>query len=75
MKNESLERLIANNTISSYTYVNLTEDDLITEKQIGFRNRERLTLKFPNGEQLIIGTFCSGVAEDTVLLFDESNGS
>ena len=63
---EKLQVLLINGTLDDYDLVNVDEDGNIG-KESKFRNTERLTLFFPNGESLVIGTFCSGSLENTTL--------
>ena len=68
MNNETkLNELVTNGAIKSYVLINVDEDGNVG-KTSNFRNTERLTLLFGNGESLTINTFCSGSAEDTVLI-------
>lgn len=61
---EQLDRLKTENMIVSYKIENI--DDGGDVGKSNFRNSERMTLEFPNGSSLVINTFCSGSAEDTV---------
>jgi hypothetical protein len=66
--NPCLAKLIAKGILKSYKIENL-DDEGNVGKSAG-RNTERVTLEFPSGEKLVIGTFCSGCLENTVLDFD-----
>ncbi len=66
----NLDRLVSAGMIESYKLVNVDQDgkeDVYSDN----RNTERLTLNFPNGKKLVIGTFCSGSSENTVLLDED----
>ena len=39
----------------------------------GSRESDRLTLTFPNGEELVINTFCSGSAENVSIYIDNAS--
>jgi len=65
-KLKKLDDLVNNGTIKSYTIDNVDENGNVGSKS-QFRNTEQLTIDFPNGEKLIIGTLCSGCSENTVL--------
>lgn len=69
MKNKTLDELVNNGIIHSYELVNL--DDCGNVGKSKFRNTEQLKIIFPNGDELEIGTFCSGSAEDTMLLISD----
>lgn len=69
MNNEILEKLIKNGAIKSYKLEALDEDGNPGVSK--FRNTERLTLEFLNGDKLVVGTFCSGCLENTVFLLGE----
>lgn len=64
MSMKDLHELVMNGTLSDYKIVSVNADGV--EGVLGaFRNSDRLTLTFPNGEVLVIDTFCSGSAENT----------
>jgi predicted protein tyrosine phosphatase len=58
-----LKELVRFGTILTYEIVNLDEDGNVGESDS--RNSEKLTLTFPDGEDLSIVTFCSGCLENT----------
>lgn len=68
MYNEKLDRLMANGTIKSYSIVDMDENG-VEGRRGQFRNTERLRLQFPDGQELIVDTFCSGCSEHTTLSF------
>jgi len=61
-----LNELAADGTIQSFDLVNLDENGQIGESKN--RNTKQLTLVFPNGRKLILGTFCSGCLENTCFI-------
>lgn len=69
MTNETLQKLVDNKTIASYSFCNVDCYGNIGEES-DFRNTEMLILIFPNGERLVISTFCSGSSENTSLHFE-----
>ena len=68
--NKILDQLVLDNSISSYRLENIDENGKIGKSKC--RNTERLTLNFPNGNKLVLDTFCSGCLEDTCFFI--SNG-
>ena len=68
MTNEILDQMVKKGTIASYKLVEVSEngEEGVTGK---FRNTERLTIDFINGEKLVIDTCCSGCSENTILSF------
>jgi hypothetical protein len=68
----ALDNLIKSGVLKSYVLKTLDEDGLPTAHANGMRNTEEVVLTFLTGEVLTIGTFCSGVAENTILLFEDS---
>ena len=67
MNNTHLDNLVSKGSISSYEYENMDENGEIG-KVGAYRNSQRLTFHFPNGESLTIDCFCSGSSEDTELI-------
>ena len=65
-----LDELVKDGMLADYDLVNISEDGE-EGKFSENRNTEKLTLVFRNGKSLNIGTFCSGSAENTVLLSEE----
>lgn len=65
-KEKVLDKLVDNGYIKSYV---LETEEL--EPGFGSRETDKLTLTFESGFVLIIKTFCSGIAENTVLYFEE----
>lgn len=65
-----LEKLILSGDISNYKIETLDEDGEIVSHPCGNRNTERLTIKFPSGNLLVVNTFCSGCSENTSMTFD-----
>ena len=59
-----LSELVASGAITSFLLQELDETGEVGYSPKG-RNTERLILDFPNGERLVLGTFCSGVMENT----------
>jgi len=71
MNNPKLEALVKSGTISSYQLRTRDMDGAVVDNPgDGSRETGEVELTFPSGEVLVIGTFCSGSAENTVLLFD-----
>lgn len=68
MTDKVLDELVSGGCIVSYKLDFISEDGVVGEES-GCRNTEQLTLNFPNGKMLKIGTFCSGCLENTVLTF------
>ena len=62
---ENLNNLVKDKTIKSYVIYNV-DDNGIVGKKSKFRNTQRLSIKFNNNQSLVIDTFCSGSAENTV---------
>lgn len=67
MKNEILDRLVSWGHITHYELRFRDENGKIVPEQKGFRNTEELVIVLPSGVSLVVGTFCSGSAENTVL--------
>jgi hypothetical protein len=70
MKNDTLDKLVDRGLIRYYDIQDLDEDGHVG-KQSKFRNTQRLILVFYTGQQLVIDSFCSGSAENTVLNIGE----
>lgn len=71
IKINKLEDLIKSGTISSYSILTLDQDGKIcSEPGSGSRETQELVLNFPSGQKLVIGTFCSGCNENTILCID-----
>lgn len=66
MTNQKLEYLIGKGLITSYEYCNVSEEGE-KNKISEMRNSEYLKIIFPDGEELLIETFCSGCMENTTL--------
>lgn len=58
-----LDELVEKGTLSSYSVMNL--DDSGNPGKSHDRNSEQLTLYFPDGEKLVLSTWCSGCLEDS----------
>lgn len=65
---EKLRELVNNGTLAGYSLINLDENGNAGRSK--FRNTESLTLTFPNGGTLNLGTFCSGCLENTGFVLD-----
>lgn len=66
MKNKlevKLCKLVESGAITSFLIQDLNEDGFVGHSQS--RNTQRLIVTFPNGERLILGTYCSGCLEDS----------
>ena len=59
-----MRKLKESGAISNYKFENVDENGNVG-KLSECRNTDRLTIEFPNGEKLVINTFCSGCLEDT----------
>lgn len=68
MNDAILDNLVRTGAITRYSY-NHVDCEGNTGLRSDHRNTEQLILHFPNGETLVIDTFCSGVREDTSLIF------
>jgi len=62
--NQLLDTLVTQGSLTSYSYSKEYE-----EPGRDMRTTEKLTLVFPDGNQLTVDTFCSGCAENTSLDF------
>jgi hypothetical protein len=62
-----LDNLVSDGTLQSYSLKIFNADGGEVEKTEGFRNTEKLTLTFSNGQTLTIESFCNGSSEDTCL--------
>jgi hypothetical protein len=60
---KTLDELVKSGDILSHHTENLDDEGNVGKSNS--RNSERLTIKFPSGNQLVIGTWCSGCAENT----------
>lgn len=65
---ELLDALVDSFCLKSYKLSALDEDGLFRTGR--YRNREQLTLVFPNGTELILKTWCSGCSENTGFDFE-----
>jgi hypothetical protein len=68
MNNAKLDSLLFSGMIAAYKFVNCNEEGNVVDRPKGFRNTQKLILTFPNSDQLVIDSFCSGSSEDSVLL-------
>ena len=59
-----LQQLVDSGHLKSFEIDPVDENGNIG-KHSDNRNTEQMTLEFPDGEELVIGTFCSGCSEDT----------
>lgn len=66
---EKLQSLVDSGTVKSFKLENVDEEGNVGQES-KCRNTERLTITFPSGEELVIGTFCSGCLENTVFTAD-----
>ena len=66
--NSSLDRLVENGTIDSYSIENYDSFGKAGNLDSRGSNTQRLTLIFPNREKLVIDTYCSGSLQNTVLI-------
>ena len=66
-RSPKLEKLVDTKCLKSYEFENVDEEGIVNRKSSN-RNTERLTLVFPNGEKLVIDTFCSGSLENTSII-------
>lgn len=64
MKNKTLDSLVNNETIKSYTYMEVEGTDGPEGE-----NDELLVLVFANGETLTVQSFCCGASGKTNLIF------
>lgn len=65
-----LEKLILSGDIKNYKIDSIDEEGEVVSHPRGNRNTERLTIRFPSGNLLVVDTFCSGVSENTSMTFD-----
>jgi len=68
MKHKLLNELVESGTIKGYKYYPASEAG-VPNVESDHRNTENLVIEFNDGKNLLIGTFCSGVSEDTSLTF------
>lgn len=65
-----LDNLVKMKVLKSYVLKTLDEDGNPTDSTNGMRQTQVVSITFLSGEVLDIGTFCSGIAENTALLFE-----
>lgn len=71
MKAEILDKLVKSGILKEYSFRVLDMDSqVVSAPGNGSRETDELTLVFSNGEKLIIGTFCSGCAENTSIIIE-----
>jgi hypothetical protein len=61
---DRLKAAVQRGSLQSWRIVDVDEEG-VEGHQGCFRNTQKIYLTFPNGEDLSIGTFCSGCAENT----------
>ena len=71
MYNEILDNLVTSGVIKSYSLVGLDENGDPGESY--FRNSEKLSLVFSNGQILVLDTYCSGVLENSGFCITEES--
>jgi hypothetical protein len=68
---EVLDKMIESGTLKYYSFQVIDMDGKdVSSPGDGSRETDRITLVFPSGEKLNIGTFCSGSAENTCLIIE-----
>jgi hypothetical protein len=70
MLKNCLRELVNYGILKDFDLVDVSDDGVVGEKS-KFRNSQRLTLVFKEGARLVIQTFCSGSAEDTMFIVPE----
>jgi hypothetical protein len=68
----NFDALIESGAIASFQVEDLNADGIPGPATPQGRNRERLTLTFPNGQRLVLSTWCSGTAENTGFFVSEA---
>lgn len=70
MQNVILDKLVQSGVLKSYSLRTLDMDgEEVSNPGDGSRETEEILLTFPSGDVLVIGSFCSGSAENTSLIF------
>jgi hypothetical protein len=70
MQNVILDKLVQSGVIKNYSIRTLNMDgEEISNPGEGSRETEEITIIFTSGDVLVIGSFCSGSAENTSLIF------
>lgn len=68
----NLDALIESGAISSFQVEDLNDEGNVCPPTPMGRNSERLTLTFPNGQRLVLSTWCSGALENTGFFVSEA---
>lgn len=61
----NLDALVESGAIASFEVTDLNADGNVSPPTPQGRNSERLTITFPNGQRLVLSTWCSGALENT----------
>lgn len=71
-KKFNLDALIESGAISSFRVEDLNADGIPGTPTPQGCNREQLTITFPNGQRLVLSTWCSGALENTGFFVSEA---
>lgn len=60
-----LDELVNSGQLTGYEFHTVNAEGEVDKKSNDGRNVERLILRFPNGDNLVLETFCSGSSQNT----------